>query len=600
MALREVLAFFGFEVETKELEKGDALVEQFKGSIVGVGKAIAGAFALDALIGFGKELIDQADELREAAIAAGAIPQELQKIEFAAGTAGVEVGELRAALTRLNRVAMGKGQADTFEKLLGKDFRKNADGTQRTSTELFEAIGSAIAGIADPYERAQTANEIFGRSYAKLIPLFEEGSEGIAKLKAEAEDLGFVFDDAFLNNSDEINDNLAKVKKGLTGIAVEALRPLLPYLVELTQNGVAVVKSFVAWVKETKVLQSVMIALGSRGVVGLARVTGSLIARFGGLRGVLARVLPLLLRFVAPILAIDEALGFLQGRPSALGRELDRAFGAGTSEKIRTFIRTAIEGFRQLTQDGDAAYRTLARKNASWVDRITAGFALLVGGSSDTWTAIKEGIESTLVELQLSLAQFVVWAQEKWNALLAGLRLPPGIRTALGFDTGDAENRVAGIKRELDALQQRAYERETGTGQFEPAAARAAREANTGVTFYRNGAGDLSPEQQALSEMFRRTRIGGGPGGGPFFDPAVDLPTLPAPPARAVAPVPASVTNSTTVNAPQNNNVNQVFNINGDVKPSTVNRVGKTAKGATVEGLSDLRATQAALVSQSG
>jgi hypothetical protein len=195
MAYREVLALFGFEVETEELEKAEGIVGQFTDKLLDVGKAIVAAFAVDAVVDFGKELIDQADELREAGIALGVVPQHLQQLEFAASTAGIEVGELRATLQKFNRTAAqsaeGKGAASAFKKL-GIEI-KNQDGTIKSSGELFESAGIAISQIENPVERAGVAAELFGRSYAKLLPLFAEGEEGIENLKLDADYIGLIF-----------------------------------------------------------------------------------------------------------------------------------------------------------------------------------------------------------------------------------------------------------------------------------------------------------------------------------------------------------------------------------------------------------------------
>src|SRR5688500_5886894 len=118
-ALREIFARFGVEFDKAgALDKGDKAVNSMTDSLLGVGKALAAAFAVDALIGFTRSVINSADEVREAGIALGLVPQHLQELEFAAGTAGVGVEELRGSLAKFNKTAAGsgagKGAADTF------------------------------------------------------------------------------------------------------------------------------------------------------------------------------------------------------------------------------------------------------------------------------------------------------------------------------------------------------------------------------------------------------------------------------------------------------------------------------------------------------
>src|SRR5688572_20395099 len=453
MALREVLAFFGVEVETKELEKADGLVGQFSDKLLDFGKIVAGAFAVDAIVGFGKELINQADELREAAIAVGAVPQELQRLEFAAGTAGIEMGALRASLQKFNKTAAqsagGKGASDTFKKL-GVEL-KNQDGSLKTSTQLFEESGAAISKIEDPIERAGLASDLFGRSYAKLLPLFAEGEEGIKKLKAEADALGFVFDDAFLNQSDEINDNLTKLKKGLTGIAVQALAPLLPDLVEFTQAGVRVVKQLVGWVRQTKILQAVTIGLTVKGVLALVKATGALITRFGGWRAVFARLLPFILKTLAPLLLLEDILVFLAGGKSLTGNLLDRAFGKGTQEGIRALIadigrffalfKTKPEevraAFARLPEDLKKTLGSFGSFLGGWgqeivnvalfaVDLVTGGWENAAAKLSAVWDGI--GLAASIMWTEVKFAGLAAAAAlaDAWDNFMNGFREKAG------------------------------------------------------------------------------------------------------------------------------------------------------------------------------
>lgn len=337
-ALREVLASFGIEVDKeKNLEKGHHTVEGFKEELLEFGKTVAEAFGVIEIIRFGRELIEQANELHEASVALGLSAQQLQQLEFAASTAGLGVDELRSALARLNRVAAGsaegKGQAAAFKKL-GIDL-KDSSGQAKTSGTLFEEAGIAIGKIENPTERAGVASEIFGRNYAKLLPLFKEGAEGFAEAKEEAEALGVAFDDAFIEGSHEITVNLTKLKGGLKGLAIQALAPLIPTLVDMSKGAVSLIKQFVEWERHTNLISAALLVFGGSalfktivGVVALAKKIGILKTGLGGL---LRSALPL----IAGFLALEDVLTFLSGGKSVTGDLIDRFFGKGTAEKVR-------------------------------------------------------------------------------------------------------------------------------------------------------------------------------------------------------------------------------------------------------------------------
>jgi hypothetical protein len=596
-ALREVLAFFGVEVETEQLEKGDGLVDQFKDTLLGFGKAVVAAFAVDAVIDFGKELIDQADELREAAIALGTVPQELQKLEFAAGTAGVEVGALRATLQKFNRtaaqVAEGKGPSEAFKRL-GIEV-KNQDGTIKGSAQLFEEVGAAIAQIENPIERAGLAQEAFGRSYAKLLPLFAEGPEGLAKLKQEAVELGMVFDDAFLTGADDFNDNITKLKGGLQGLMLQVLGPLLPDLVSISQSMVRATKAGLAWLKGTRLLQAVLTGFSIKGVMALATAIPALILKMGGWRLAFATLGRFILRTLLPLIALEDIIGFLAGDDSSLGAFLDRQFGKGTQEKVRAFFSLVANLFGAFVENSGAAYDTLADDNAHWLKRTLAGFALLLSDTRRFFAAIANGWSTILVEMGIAIDEFALRVFNAWNSMLAGLQLPSFVYTALKIDTKKAEQELAGFKAQQDALQRDAYERATGTGKHEPAGTKAHREQNTGVEFYRKDGADLTDTQQALAEMFKQMRFGGGPGAGPY---RIDDAGAPAYPTAATAAVPQSVVHDNHVDV-GGVRVQQNITVPPGTTEEQARDLGRGAAGGVKEAV-NTRAIEAALVHTGG
>lgn len=401
MALREILAVFGIEVETKELEKGDSLVDDFKDKLLGFGKVVAAAFAIDAVIGFTKSLIDSADELREAAIALGLPAQQLQALEFAAGMAGVGVDELRGSLAKFNKIAAessgGKGASAEFKKL-GIEIR-NADGSAKTSGQLFEQVGSAIGAIQDPIERAGIASKFFGRSYAKLLPLFAEGPEGFKRAREEAEALGIVFDDAFLNNSDEINDNLAKLSGGLKGLAKKAIGPLLPFLVEYTQRGVDLVKQIGGWVKGTKLIQAATVGFAAKGVMALVKAIPMVIKLAGGWRAAFMALNRVVFRTLLPLLLLEDLLVFFAGGKSAIGKGLDKLLGPGAQDAARQMFQDLGKLIGLLKSDptegfGERIRGTLALIRKDFVsvfgEELTSAFGGTVDMLTGGWSNFKQ------------------------------------------------------------------------------------------------------------------------------------------------------------------------------------------------------------------
>jgi hypothetical protein len=622
--LREIIASFGFAVDTKELDKGEKHVEGFKETILELGKTVLEAFAVEKVLEFGKEMINTADETREASIALGLSAQQLQQLEFAASTAGLEVGELHASLARLNRVAAesaaGKGQSGAFKKL-GIDL-KNADGTLKTSGELFEAAGVAIGEIENPTERAGVASEIFGKSYAKLLPLFAEGQEGIDKLKKEAEDLGLVFDEAFMENADAFNDNLKSLHGGLRGLAIEAIGPLLPDLVALAKGAVSVTKEIVYLAKHTKVLQVVFGLLAAKGIGLLIGPTVNLLSKFTSLKGAVTAlrtsVLPLLIAFAL----LEDVFVFLTGGKSVTGAVFDKIFGKGTTKQIQEIVAAFLGADNKI---GLAFWGLALALKIVWTEIKYA--ALLAGaaiedGFDKVWNGIVDGAEDALKAMGELLANVPGLSDLKTGIAagikdLEGLKLKGGNADAVRAERDRERLRIAEEGDQLKKAAEpvaKAGDRLTGAAGELSDAAGHLRGASGGA----GGTDDEPPPTVTPPEQLtpRQRKIVAGydkiahkfepkkpslpvPAGVKpkvakqfdAFAATFDTPKAVAPPGGYAAPY------LTNVNAPAN--VVQNFYVQGAPDKATVPTLRKQMKEGANQAL-NLRAAQAALTRGSG
>lgn len=516
-ALREVLAHFGVTLDAAPLEKGDKLVDGFKEKLLGMGKVLAGAFAVTQIVSFGREVLNQADVLAKQSSALGVSAAELQGWQHAAQLSGSSAEEFTAAFTKFSRnvaeaAESAKGPAAEAFKTLGLS-ATDAAGNLKRPADLLDGVADSLAGMEDPAKRTQVVMDLFGKSGAKLLPLFSEGSVGIAKLRAEVGELGASFDEAFLENAQEFNDNVDRLKLGLKGLFIQAIGPLLPELASMTKGMVSAVKTGITWLKSTKLVQAVITGFTVRGVLALARAIPLVIAKMGGWRMAFATLGRFILRTLLPLLLLEDAIGFFSGDDSLIGDWIDRAFGAGSQQKVREFFTTTIAEFKRLAADGDAAYVQLGNSSASWVQRAVAGLALLVGGSRSTWSAIKEGWASVWLDVQTSFAEFALWLDEKWNALIDALPLPAFMKIDTGKGSGQ---RVEDLKRQKDELQAKAYRRENQKGEFETpeAAAERAKNAAAGVGEVRDI--DLTPIAKVAADYLKKTQMGGGPNSGPY------------------------------------------------------------------------------------
>jgi len=201
-----------------------------------IGAAVAG-LATGAFASWIKESIDAADAAAETAQAIGISIEAYQSLSFAASTAGVDQEGLTGALTKFNKTisqaaAGGKKQAAAFSDI-GVSVR-DANGQLKDADKVLLEVADKFQGYADGANKTALAQDLFGKSGAKLIPLLNSGKQGITELTDQAERLGLVMSAENAAAADQFNDSLTTLDGVSRGMANQIAADLLPYLNDLT------------------------------------------------------------------------------------------------------------------------------------------------------------------------------------------------------------------------------------------------------------------------------------------------------------------------------------------------------------------------------
>lgn len=216
------------------LNMGDVIKANLtSAAVIGGIKALGSAFVALGKQAFGavQGVVDNASAISDNSKKAGVSAEEYQKWTYAAGLAGVEQEKLTALMVKqqtsfANATDGAKTQAEAYKKL-----KINIEGM--TSGDAFNAVLRALAETKDETERNSIANDIFGKSYADLVPLLSEGADGMDKLKQEASDLGGVMSDETVEAGDKLGDTMDQVKTMLGGVTVAIVEELMPEFQEM-------------------------------------------------------------------------------------------------------------------------------------------------------------------------------------------------------------------------------------------------------------------------------------------------------------------------------------------------------------------------------
>lgn len=201
-----------------------------------IGTAIAG-LATGAFAGWIKQSIDAADAAAETAQTLGISIEAYQGLSFAASTAGVEQESLTGALNKFNKTisaaaAGSKKQAAAFADI-GVSVR-DANGGLKDADKVLLEVADKFARYEDGANKAALAQDLFGKSGAKLVPLLNSGSAGIQDLMQQAQRLGLVMSAESAAAADQFNDSLTVLAGVSRGMANQLAVELLPTLNEIT------------------------------------------------------------------------------------------------------------------------------------------------------------------------------------------------------------------------------------------------------------------------------------------------------------------------------------------------------------------------------
>ena len=118
--------------------------------------------------------------------------------------------------------------------------------------EQFMELAGALGQVKDSSEQAALAQKIFGKAGTELIPLFEQGFEGMDKLRAEAVALGGVMSGEAASSAAAFADAQNALKTSIAGVGLELAEKIVPVLTTMIQlvtenKGVMVALGVAGW-----------------------------------------------------------------------------------------------------------------------------------------------------------------------------------------------------------------------------------------------------------------------------------------------------------------------------------------------------------------
>lgn len=219
------------EASAKSLRSGMNTLVAIQGAQLFGSIASSASQAVGSLIRMGAaeaEVIDSTSKLAERL---GFTYGELAGLGLAGELAGVSLDTIGKAATKLD-VAFVKAQNGS--KVASAAFANLGLNVEQlaglSAAERFEAISSAIAGLPTEANRAAAAVQLFGKSGAELLPLFNSGANAISDARREAQQFGLAIGNAQAKGVEAMNDALTSAFQAVRGVIVQVVTQLAPYV----------------------------------------------------------------------------------------------------------------------------------------------------------------------------------------------------------------------------------------------------------------------------------------------------------------------------------------------------------------------------------
>jgi len=197
-----------------------------------LGGKIAAAFTVGAIVNFTREQVNLEEEIGRVAQKTGLEISTLSALKEQAEIVGVNFGELNGSLGLFSDKVFGAvrqgGQAAQVFRDLGIQIVA-LDGSLRPTDAILSEVADRFQALPDGPQKAAAAMDLFGRAGRELIPILNEGSAGLERMKRE----GGGITPEQVAEATKFNQSVRELSQSFEGFFRELATKVIPKLQEL-------------------------------------------------------------------------------------------------------------------------------------------------------------------------------------------------------------------------------------------------------------------------------------------------------------------------------------------------------------------------------
>ena len=208
-------------------------------------KALSGAAAgiAGAMVGNAVAAAGAADDLNALAQKTGFTVEELQKMQYASDVVDVSMEQMTGSIMKMTKQMSSGNKA--FAKL-GVEIT-NADGSLRSANEVWYESLEALGKVESETERDALSMELFGKSAMEMAGVVDDGGQALRELGDEAESLGLIMSQDVVDDANQMQDAIDKVKGRTRQAFLQMGASLAKSLVPAFERLVDAVTKVVQW-----------------------------------------------------------------------------------------------------------------------------------------------------------------------------------------------------------------------------------------------------------------------------------------------------------------------------------------------------------------
>ena len=387
-------------------------------------RELAGAAALAFLLTFEETVhkaMELASQLNVLHIETGESTANLQRLQYAFATVGVESGRSQMLFAQFQRQLASAAEANNGRSMFERMGLDPKQMMTSTLTQNFDAVADKIKNLGSAAQKTEAVTRLFGRTGAELLPVFNAGGAGLDAMRMAADKAGAVIETGTLKKLEDLHRGLSMLGQTTVATFAKLAEPILTPLLALVQR----LQEVMAWFQhlDENVRKNVLFGAFAASIVGAENA----------LKGVSSLLANMEMRELAAGLAqfipvIDIVVNVL----TVLWLLWTTNF-ANARDVIRIFVQTCVMVFQELIGAVTSAWRAvmttlgpalaLLSKNAgSLFIQIASLIQAII-----TWrgwflvleTAIK--IVGAILTVLITIIAEVIGAIANWNHEIAAI-----------------------------------------------------------------------------------------------------------------------------------------------------------------------------------